>query len=288
MAPLGWNPHPFFLNSFLKTSLCVLLFFSMGRGIPVLMRHTVISLSSWALVQGATPRGAHVRAQLVLEKQNPVIPGRIPLDDVGAALQPLQIPRSRPVLCIYLEKFCLESSRPLLPEVDLDEQILEGRKNMVSFLNTNVRLFFYISFCLHPDLLSLLPLFFPSIFLFMLCPVHPRVFLSRRLSTPRHVGFGGTKPTDTSHNLWASLPVLAPLGDPRRTLAVGDGPRLRLMSQKTQIKSDRQLQWFEGIHKEHFASHWWVQVLSETASLSLALVLHPLPRGRLKMLTHTL
>ena len=65
--PLAETLTLFFLNSFLKTSLCVLLFFSMGRGIPVLMRHTVISFifvstCSRCNAQGRTcPCAARVR-----------------------------------------------------------------------------------------------------------------------------------------------------------------------------------------------------------------------------------
>ena len=115
----------------------------------------------------------------------------------------------------------------------------------VSFLRQNVQLFFLISSA-HTPLLLLSQL--PLSFLFIECPLPPRVSPSRRLSTAGHARLLGTETHQHSSQSGAWLPWCCGSGW-RRTLATGAALRLWLMSQSTQIQSDRQLQWSEGIHR---------------------------------------
>lgn len=192
--------------------------------------------------------------------------GRIPLGDIPPALQHLQIPRSRHILCKCLEKLCLESSRLLLPEAQwyLDEWILGGwHGNGFHSWRQNVQLFLYL-FLLTPLSSSFLFILFPS-FLSFSSSYAQNLHFQKAVHPRACVTFGERSPLTL---LTVRGPAsLALLSGWLRTLAAGDGPRPWWMCQNTQIESDRQLQWFEGIHTENFAPPRWVQVLSETASL---------------------
>lgn len=144
-----------------------------------------------------------------LKSKTLLLLGRIPLGDMPPALQHLQIPRSRHILCKCLEKLCLESSRLLLPEaVILGWMNLRGMAwKWVSFLKTKCPVI-PLSLSAHTPifLLSLHPLSFLSIFLFTLCTESS---FPEGCPPQGMCDFWGTKPTDTSYSQRAGLPGVA-------------------------------------------------------------------------------